>query len=347
MRGWARLNWLVVVAATAAACGGEAPKSETAAAPKELAPRTTADRAARYRECWDFFNKQSWDGFKSCYTDAAQSEQMGTRPALNGADAIVADGKAFDQAFPDGHGSLRIVLAKDDTVAGLAIMTGTHDGPLPGPDGKPIPPTKRPIGIYMGHVVHFDAAGDKAAREETYMDTPTMLAQLGLSKEPARSVEPKREGDPVVVIASGSEGEAKNVAAFKAQGEAFNKHDLATVASYNAADALFHDLTMPKDLDVKGNLEELTGFIKAFSDGKLVIGTVWGAGDYVVAQGTFEGTNDGAAPAMGIKQATKKSVKVPFFEITRYEDGKVKDDWIALDSLAFAVQLGLVPGGAK
>jgi predicted ester cyclase len=341
------MDLVIVTAALAAACGGEAPKTETAAAPKAPAPKTVAEKVARYRECWDFFNKQSWDAFKACYIDSAQSEQMGTRPPLNGADAIIADAKAFDQAFPNAQGTLRLILAKEDAVVGLAVMTGIHTGPLPGPDGTPIPPTKKPIGIYMGQVIRFDATGDKAGREEAYMDTPTMLAQLGLSKEPARPVEPKPAGEPTVVIASGSETEAKNVAAFKAQGEAFDKHDLATLVTFNAPDAVFHDLTAAKDTDSKGNVDELAGFIKAFSDARIVPSTVWGAGDYIVAQGTFEGTNDGPAPMMGIKQATKKSVKIPFLEITRFEAGKVKDDWVAFDSMAFAVQLGLAPGGPR
>jgi predicted ester cyclase len=343
MSGLARVKWLLVVTAVASACGSEPPKSDTAAASKASAPRTPEDRVARYRECWDYFNKQSWDSFKACYTDNAQSEQVGTRPPLKGAEAILADAKAFDQSFPDAQGTLRIILATDDKVVGLAVMNGTHSGPLPGPDGKVIPATNKPIGIYMGHVIHFDATGDKATSEEAYMDSPTLMAQIGLSPAPARPVEPKPTAAPVVAIARGTETEKKNVEAFKAQGELFNKRDLAGMAAYNAADAAFHDLTMPKDLDGRGNAEELAGFIKAFSDSRLVFTSVRGAGDYVVATGTFEGTNDGPAPAMGIKQATKKSVKVPFLEISRYEDAKVKDDWVAFDSMAFAMQLGLMP----
>jgi predicted ester cyclase len=68
---------------------------------------------------------------------------------------------------------------------------------------------------------------------------------------------------------------------------------------------------------------------------------MWGAGDYVVTEGTFGGTNKGAMPAMGIKKATGKSVKVRFVEITRIEAGKIKEDWLVFDSLAFATQLGL------
>jgi predicted ester cyclase len=267
---------------------------------------------------------------------------MGSRPPLNGPDAIVADARGFTEAFPDNEGTLRIVLAKEDTTVALAVLNGTHNGPLMGPDGKAIPPTKKPIGLYLGHVIHWDAMGDKATREEGYLDSPTMMAQLGLMPGPARPVEPKPTAAPTVVIASGSAGESKNVEAFEAQLELFNKHDLKGVESYNAPDAMFHDISSPKDTDAKGNAAALAGFFKAYSDCRLVVTSVWGAGDYVVAQGTFEGTNDGPSPMMGIKKATRKSVKVPFLEITRYESGKVKDDWVAFDSMAFGQQLGLM-----
>jgi predicted ester cyclase len=211
-----------------------------------------------------------------------------------------------------------------------------------GPEGKPIPPTKKPTGYYMGHVIHWDAMGEKATREESYADSPTLMAQLGLMPGPARPVEPKPTAAPTIVVASGSETESKNVDAFRAQLEVFNKHDLKGVDSYNAPNAMFHELAAPKDTDAKGNSAELQSFFKSFSDCRLVVSTVWGAGDYVVAQGTFEGTNDGPAPSMGVKKATRKSVKVPFLEITQYEGGKLKDDWVAFDSMAFAMQLGLM-----
>ncbi len=339
-----RFRALVMTAATtvAVACGSGAPRTETSAAPPPPAPKTVEERVARYRECWDYYNKQSWQSFKGCYTETAQSEQMGSRPPLVGAEAIVADARSFTEAFPDGEGTLRVVLAKQDMAVSLAQLNGTHNGPLMGPDGKPIPATKKPIGFFMGHVVHWDAMGEKAVREEAYLDSPTMMAQLGLMPGPARPVEPKPTAAPAVVVAAGSEGESKNVETFKTQLEAFNKHDIKGVESYNAPDAMFHDISAPKDSDGKSNAAELSGFFKAFSDCRLVTTSVWGAGEYVVAQGTFEGTNDGPAPRMGIKRATKKSVKVPFLEITRYEGGKVKDDWVMFDSMVFAQQFGLM-----
>ena len=75
---------------------------------------------------------------------------------------------------------------------------------------------------------------------------------------------------------------------------------------------------------------------------QLTVDAVWGAGDYIAARGIFEGTNTGASPSMGIKKATGKPVQSHFLEISKYENGKIKEDWLIFDSMAFAAQLGLL-----
>src|SRR5262249_32597223 len=143
-----------------------------------------------------------------------------------------------------------------------------------------------------------------------------------------------------------SDTEMKNVEAYRASAEAFNKHDVKAVASYNAPDAVFHDMTQPKDMDAKANTAMLNDFFKGFPDAHLTFTSVFGAGDYTVARGTFEGTNAGAMPSMGIKKATGKPVKVQFVEIGKFENGKTKEDWLFFDGMAFGSQLGLAQAGA-
>jgi predicted ester cyclase len=108
----------------------------------------------------------------------------------------------------------------------------------------------------------------------------------------------------------------------------------------NAPDGVFHDYTQPKDVDSAGNVAALTQLFKGFPDAAIDAASMWGAGDYVVSEGTFSGTNKGALPMMGITKATGKAVKVRFLEITKIEGGKIKEDWLVFDSLAFATQLG-------
>ena len=234
------------------------------------------------------------------------------------------------------------MLVNGANVASLYLLTGTHGGPLPGPGGKSIPATNKKIGYLMGHVAELDATGSKVIKEATYADSGTLMAHIGMNPAPARPVMEAGAASPTVVVSSGSDAEAKNVEAFRASTDAFNKRDVKALAAFNTPDVVFHDLTQPKDMNAKENEAMMGGFFTAFPDARLTLDSSWGAGDYVVTRGTFEGTNKGAAPAMGIKKPTGKPVRVRFLEITRLEGGKYKEDWLIFDSMAFAGQLGLL-----
>lgn len=335
---------VVTLAALAAACGGSQPApSETASAPPPPKVLTAQERVTWFQSCWDAFNTKSWDSLRSCYTDTAESEQVDSgMPVAKGLDALMASAQDFGKAMPDAKGSPQVILVQGNTIVGLYLLTATHTGPLPGPEGKAIPATNKPVGYLMGHAVELVSTGDKVTKERFYADNLTMMNQLGLSPAPGRPLTTSGAPSPTVVIAQGTEAEAKNVAAFRAQIEGFNAHDAKVVASFNAEDAVFHEMTQPKDVDAKGNDAMMAAFFKGFPDCRITLASAWGAGDYVVSEGTFEGTNTGVAPAMGIKKPTGKAVKVRFLEVTRFQDGKIKEDWLLYDGMAFAMQLGMM-----
>lgn len=186
-----------------------------------------------------------------------------------------------------------------------------------------------------------EIAEGAVVKERQYADNTTLLAQLGVIKAPTRPVMAAATGAPTVVVSTGSDTERANVETFRANMKAFNDHDVKTLADMNAADGVFHDYTQPKDVDGKGNIAALGELFKGFPDAKVEAATSWGAGDYVVTEGTFSGTNTGAVPTMGIKKPSGKSARVRFLEITKIEGGKIKEDWLVFDSAAFAAQLGL------
>jgi predicted ester cyclase len=309
---------LTLMAVLSAACSSQpAPAEKPAEAPK---PEWTADQSAqKYKDCWDQFNRKDWAAFRGCYGGAIQVDAVDSgRPAVSGLDAAVKDAQDFAAAFPDVAGAPQLVLASKSTVAGLSVVTGTHGGPLPGPGGKPIAPTNKKIGYIMGLVV--DLADGAVVNERQYADNTTMMAQLGVIKAPSRPVM-AAGGAPTVVVSTGSDAERANVETFRANMAAFNAHDQNTLAALN----------------VSG----LVQLFKGFPDAMLAAASMWGAGDYVVTEGTFSGTNKGAVPMMGIKKPTGKAAKVRFLEITKIEGGKIKEDWLVFDSMAFAQQLGL------
>ena len=150
------------------------------------------------------------------------------------------------------------------------------------------------------------------------VDDGTTMAQLGLSKAPARPVMAAVGAPPTVVIAKNDDTERANAAAFRALLDNVNERDSskafgdALPADYKAV-----DVVAPKDDDKAGALASLNGFIAGFPDMALSANTVWAAGDYVVVAGHFTGTDKGIrSPAMGSTKPTRTSpVDVRYIEV--------------------------------
>jgi predicted ester cyclase len=145
-----------------------------------------------------------------------------------------------------------------------------------------------------------------------------------------------------VVVAAGTPAELSNVDLLRAQMAAYNSHDAKGVDAYNAPDLVYHDMTMPADQTAKESLAGMRDLFKAFPDAKLVPLSAWGAGSYVVVVGRFDGTNKGPMPAMGLKKPTDKAVSARYLDIARWENGKIKEEWLFYDGMAMARQLGLL-----
>ena len=328
----------------AAGCGGAQPQQEAqGTAQPASAASTAAERAAWYQDCWAQFNNKAWNTFRACYADSAESDQVTSgQPPTKGIDAVAAGHKAFTDAFPDVKGTGDLILVNGDSILSIYTLTGTHSGPLAGPGGQAIPATGKPIGFLQAHLLQTDSSGRKVAKEEFYSDSGTMMAQLGLNPNPARPVAASAAAAPAVVAAAGTPAELSNVDAARRQLAAFNSHDANAVAAFNAPDVVVREVASPKDMTAAESLAGILDMFAAFPDAKIVTSSVWGAGDYVVVAGRFEGTNTGPFAAMGIRKATGKPVSVRFVEITKWQSGKVKEDWLFYDGMAFAGQLGLL-----
>jgi len=324
-------------------CGGGQPRQEEAAAPPAPKVLTAAERAAWYQDCWDRFNKRAWEPFRACYADTVESEQVGSgHPAARGVEAAMAVHKSFTEAFPDVKGTGELILVNGATIVSVYVLNGTHTGSLLGPDGQVVPATSKPIGLYQAHLVRTDQAGSRVVKEEFYSDSATMMAQIGLNPAPARPVATSAAVQPVVVIAAGTPAELSNVDLLRAQMAAYNSHDAKGVDAYNAPDLVYHDMGMPADQTAKESYAGALEFFKAFPDAKLAPESIWSAGNYAVATGRLEATNKGPMPSMGIKKATGKTLSIRYLDLTRWERGKLREEWIFYDSMVMARQLGLL-----
>lgn len=344
------LTRLIVTAAAglAAACSSPAPAPPPAstAPPKPVVrAMAPADNAAWYQACWDSYNKQNWTAFRQCYADNAVSSQVGYGAMeVKGAEAITKGAQDGVKAFPDAHGTPQLILAHGPHVAAIYVFAGTNTGPMVGPDGKEMPPTKKAISQLFGHVVEIGPDG-KVSKELGVQDSGTLMSQLGLSKEPARKPA-TAPATPTIVLAKGDATENKNVETIQQSLDAFNKHDLKAAMSFSAPSYLFHEIPMPVDQNLKQSSDELAGLWKGFPDLKVTLSSIWGAGDYVVSTGTLTGTNTGMFAPMKINK-TGKSINVPMLEIDKLADGKITESWLFYDGGMFASQLMPPPPAKK
>lgn len=318
--------------------------SEPAPPPPPPAPpvKTPDERVQLYRACWDQFNNKQWDQFRNCYAETAVSESVDSAvPVTTGRDAIIERAKSEGTALPDSRGELRIVLVNGDRVASVALITATNSGPMSsGSGGKPIPATNKTIGVLMAHTIDLDPTGARAVREASYVDENTILSQLGLSPAPARKAEKPAGAPAQVVFAKNDDKERGNIEAVRKTFAALSAHDVKGVLDTQAPNYKSIDVTQPKDMDKNASAASLKEMFAGFPDVKVTPVTMWAAGDYVVVTGTFEGTNLGALPSMGMKK-TGKRVSAHFFELLKIENGLCTDDWLFYNGAAIAAQLGL------
>ena len=300
----------------------------------------------RFIECHGYWSASDKEKFKGCYAKDATSRFVDSMmPELKGTDAIVGNAMDFHAAFPDGKNVPQLVLVNGRNVASVVWFTGTNTAPMK-MGGQEMPATGKKVGMNMLHMVTFNDA-NQATEEWWLMDDTTLGTQLGMpGSEGGRPVADKgMEGAPKIVVASDSDAEKANHASYQKATASFNSHDLKAMMADWAPDAVESDQASPADTVGTKDIEKNTKmFLTAFPDGKLTTLKSWAAGDYVVAVGTFTGTNTGA---MGPMKKTGKPVSLTVGEVTHLEAGKVKHLWRFYNGHSMAVQLGWAPDPSK
>ena len=125
------------------------------------------------------FDERRWDRFFELHAQSAALWAPGLAEPLKGRAAIREWELGFVGGFPDfrfrtdqpfGHGSL---------VCFQWTLTGTHAAPLPGPGGKAIPATNKPVRIRGCSV--YTVEGGEITERRLYFDQLEFLQQLGLA----------------------------------------------------------------------------------------------------------------------------------------------------------------------
>ena len=87
-----------------------------------------------------------------------------------------AMGRAFKQAFPDGHMEVARVVEAGDEVCAMGRFKGTHTGDLVSPNGT-IPASGNALDLPFAD--YFRVGGGKIVAQESFFDQMTLLGQVG------------------------------------------------------------------------------------------------------------------------------------------------------------------------
>jgi steroid delta-isomerase-like uncharacterized protein len=199
----------------------------------------------------------------------------------------------------------------------------------------------------MGVDVFWFTPEGQIKEQHSYVDSGTMMSQIGVSKQKARPVPTLPSGKPEVFASTGAPEEQKNVDAANKMMAAFEKKSDADFLGGAADDIAWDDMTQPETMKGKdAGKKYFKMMTTAFPDAKVQTQNVWGVGDYVIVEATRTGTHKGA---LGPIAPTKKSLNMHGVDIIQFnKDGKIAKGWSYNNSVEMMTQLGLLPApGAK
>jgi steroid delta-isomerase-like uncharacterized protein len=252
-----------------------------------------------------------------------------------GREAIASDIQKFFDAFPDFKLAETNIFAKGEVVVAEWVMNGTHKGEFMG-----VKATGKPVGL-RGATVAWLTPDGLVKQAHRYMDGATLMGQIGQSKAPVRPVPALPTGDPTWHVASGTPEEEKQTEAIKGMYSAFENKAEADFLAVMAENAVWRDVTMPKDAAGKAEAKKgFQTFTKAFPDGKLTVDLIFSADEFTIAETTMSGTHSGP---LGPIKATKKPVTLHGLDVHTVREGKIQSANGYGNSVEFLAQAGLLP----
>jgi steroid delta-isomerase-like uncharacterized protein len=130
----------------------------------------------------------------------------------------------------------------------------------------------------------------------------------------------------------------RNVAMIQAYVEAANRGDASYLDEYLAPGYAYHGPA--GELDRSGFMEFHEGVLAAFPEATMTAEDVIAEGDRVATRWTLRGAHRG--PFLGIPP-TGKEVTISGIIISRFQDGRVVEEWEVADRLGLMQQLGVLP----
>jgi steroid delta-isomerase-like uncharacterized protein len=119
----------------------------------------------------ELFNARRFDEGEQDYAAGGYLEEIGTNRRLT-AQESTASAHAWQEAFPDAHGTITSKIVDGNKGSAEVVWRGTNRGSLMGQ-----PPTGKTVTVRGVVVIEND--GGKIARCSHYIDVAGMMAQLG------------------------------------------------------------------------------------------------------------------------------------------------------------------------
>jgi len=129
----------------------------------------------------DAWNEQDWDTFDKRHGNDVIVRWPG-QIQTHGIHNHRLESMAMFKTYPDNHIDNRpykVLFASGDWTCSIARFTGTMKGPMPGPDGKEIPPTGKSFEVDFCTIARWDENG-QIVEENLFYDLVGLTAQIGL-----------------------------------------------------------------------------------------------------------------------------------------------------------------------
>lgn len=123
------------------------------------------------------------------------------------------------------------------------------------------------------------------------------------------------------------------------------KGNMGVIDEYVAPTYIGHDPSEPEPIrGPQGFRAYVEKYLAGFPDGRITVDEQFAAGDRVATRWTGRGTHEGEIADIS---PTGKEVTVTGLTFSRFEDGKLVEDWTTWDALGMLVQLGAIPAPAR
>lgn len=314
------------------------PNEAVTAAPKPAAETAESpaaekkDAMASFKDCLAAFNSKNEAAYGNCYDDSSEWGMIDFAPPMSGKGR--PSPKPVWIAFPDMNSEAQLVLQNGDKTASILLTQGTNSGPHMG-----MPASNKKLSIFETQLMAFSESG--TVRTAHFLtDHATMAHQLGMHKNERSPDSETAWADKQWITAENNDAEKANVDLVKQMAANMDNGDHDGYLARVADDISFR---------YTGDKNPMNG-IKAYKEGfkkwadmaehKTTLVEAWGAGDWVVAVSDNIHTLKKDLP--GTKDTKGKEVKTRTIEFMQLSEGKLKTHWVFENSMAYAVQLGLM-----